>query len=165
VTILTPSQTVGPFYGMGLIWDGSENTVAADHPDAVQIVGTVLDGEGPFDFPAGMLEFWTDDQAARTRTDPQGVYRTRLRRPDSAPPYADGRPQAPHVHVAIFGRGLLKPLITRLYLPEVDVSDDPVMTLVPPHRRHRLIAAPQDDGSYRFDLCVQGEDESVFFAL
>jgi protocatechuate 3,4-dioxygenase alpha subunit len=164
-TILTPSQTVGPFYGMGLIWEGCENAVPAGNEGAVAIAGRVVDGDGPVAFPAGMLELWTAGQLARTRTDEDGRYRARLRRPTAAPPFADGRCQAPHVNVAIFGRGLLKPLHTRLYFPEDDLRDDPVLALVPAERRRHLVAERLPDDSYRFDICLQGADESVFFAF
>jgi len=165
LAIHTPSQTVGPFYGVGLIWDGCENAVPAGSEDAVEIAGTVLDGDGPVEFPAGMIEIWSPGQFARGRTDAAGRYTARVRRPREAPAYADGRPQAPHLNVAVFGRGLLKPLHTRLYFPEDDLAGEAVVELVPEDRRHHLVAVAQPDGVYRFDLCLQGTDESVFFAF
>jgi protocatechuate 3,4-dioxygenase alpha subunit len=162
--ILTPSQTIGPFYGSALIWDDLTRAVAGDDPQAVTLGGTLVDGDGPFAYPSGVIEFWDERQFVRAQTDASGAYRVVIRRPEHAPPLG-GRPQAPHLHVAIFGRGLLKPLLTRMYLPghEVALAADPVFRLVPESRQRTLLAVAEAGGSLRFDLRVQGPDENVFF--
>jgi protocatechuate 3,4-dioxygenase alpha subunit len=165
--IYTPSQTVGPFYSTGLLWEGCTDAVAASDPDAIEIRGTVADGDGPFVYPDGMIEFSAGDQFARAQTDHDGHYRVRVRRPRGAPALDDGQAQAPHLCVAIFGRGLLKPLLTRMYFPEQEAANaaDPVLSLVPSDRRASLIAEPEADGGLRFDVWVQGPYEGVFFSL
>ena len=82
-------------------------------------------------------------------------------------PGADGSPQAPHIDVSVFARGLLKRAITRIYFADETAANagDPVLSRVPDAAtRSTLIAEPTDDG-YRFDICLQGERETVFFEL
>jgi protocatechuate 3,4-dioxygenase alpha subunit len=82
-------------------------------------------------------------------------------------PGADGVPQAPHIDVSIFARGLLKRVVTRIYFADEEEANatDPVLTSVPdPDARATLIADATDDG-YRFDVRLQGERETVFFEL
>jgi protocatechuate 3,4-dioxygenase alpha subunit len=81
-------------------------------------------------------------------------------------PGLDGAPQAPHIDVSVFARGMLHRCVTRIYFgdePEANAAD-PVLTRVPESRRHTLIAEPTDNG-YRFDIHLQGEGETVFFAV
>lgn len=162
----TPSQTLGPLYGFALMFPGSECSVGADEADAVEIHGRVLDGQlEPLAFPDCMLELWEADQFARTRTDVDGRYHAVLRRP-AALPLPDGAVQAPHLNVAVMARGLLKQLMTRLYFPEEEQANasDPALLSVPAARRASLIARP-DGAGYCFDVHLQGEDETVFFAF
>jgi protocatechuate 3,4-dioxygenase alpha subunit len=165
--IYTPSQTVGPFYSTGLLWEGSAEAVEETDPESVEIRGILADGDGPFVYPEGLLEFWSPEQLVRVQTDGEGAFRVRLRRPRAAPPLDDGRSQAPHVNVNVFGRGLLKALFTRMYFPDEALANasDPVLELVPEQRRHSLIATGEPDGTLRFDIRVQGEREGVFFSL
>jgi protocatechuate 3,4-dioxygenase alpha subunit len=81
--------------------------------------------------------------------------------------FGDGRMQAPHMLVLVFARGLLRHLITRVYFEgAAENSSDPVLREVPPDRRGTLIAqrASGTTGSYRWDVVLQGERETVFFA-
>jgi protocatechuate 3,4-dioxygenase, alpha subunit len=74
--------------------------------------------------------------------------------------------QAPHVEMAIFGRGMLKQLFTRIYFADVAANqEDPVLALVPQERRHTLMAHPEPSrpGHWYFDIRLQGEQETVFF--
>jgi protocatechuate 3,4-dioxygenase alpha subunit len=74
--------------------------------------------------------------------------------------------QAPHLEVSVFARGLLNRVVTRIYFAderELNVHD-PVLQSVPEERRDTLLAEPAEDG-YRFDVHLQGEDETVFFAV
>ena len=81
-------------------------------------------------------------------------------------PGTDGRPQAPHIAISILGRGLLKRLATRLYFADGEGNDeDPVLNLVPAARRDTLIAHSEGADRWRFDIVLQGERETVFFAL
>ena len=78
------------------------------------------------------------------------------------PPLLDG---APHFAVSVFARGLLGRLVTRCYFPDEPANaTDPVLAAIAPERRGTLIAASDSDG-LRFDVCLQGERETVFFAL
>ena len=70
--------------------------------------------------------------------------------------------QAPHIDVSVPARGLLNRVVTRIYFP--DNVFDPVRNTVDPFRRHPLIATPTEEG-YRFDIRLQGDDETVFFEL
>jgi protocatechuate 3,4-dioxygenase, alpha subunit len=81
-------------------------------------------------------------------------------------PGPHGRPQAPHINVGIFARGLLKRLFTRIYFAgEAMNASDPILALVPPERRQTLLATPDAarGGLFRFDIRLQGQDETVFF--
>ena len=78
-----------------------------------------------------------------------------------------GNLQAPHIVVAVFARGMTRHLYTRIYFPDHHAANatDPVLALVPASRRETLLAAKRSDGSYEFDIRVQGGDETVFFDL
>jgi protocatechuate 3,4-dioxygenase alpha subunit len=96
--------------------------------------------------------------------------------PDRAVPHAvphaapSGGPTAgsaaPHIAVLVFARGLLKPVATRVYFPgEPANAADPLLVSLAPDRRATLVAIADGDGSYRFDVRLQGEKETVFLAL
>jgi protocatechuate 3,4-dioxygenase alpha subunit len=165
--IYTPSQTVGPFYGTGLLWEGCARASTAGDRDAVEIHGTLADGQGAFVYPEGLIEMSAGDQFVRAQTDGDGRYRVLLRRPRDAPALDDGQGQAPHLNIAVFGRGLLKPLLSRMYFPEEVAANaaDPVLELVAANRRKSLIATAEPGGALRFDIYVQGPNEGVFFSL
>jgi len=156
----TPSQTVGPFFGFALPFPGDRCAVDVDTPGAVPVEGQLLDGEGA-PVPDGLLEVWQGDQFARSGTDPEGVFHFVVLKPGAGP---DG--QAPHLHVIVFARGLLRHLTTRLYFPDEEAANaaDPVLRLVDGERRHTLVAR-DDAGVLRWDVHLQGEDETVFFAV
>ena len=81
-------------------------------------------------------------------------------------PDPDGKPQAPHILLAVFGRGMLRHLYTRIYFGGEAANDaDPVLALVPADRRATLIATREagDTVVYRLDLRLQGDNETVFF--
>ncbi len=149
----TPSQTVGPFYAIGLPWAGGRFAVAEGTPRAVAIRGTVFDGEGE---PVGdvLVETWQllgDRHRGFSRSD-GGLDLLTLK--------------TAYVDVSVFARGMLDRVVTRIYFadePEVNAAD-PVFASVPEERRGTLLAQPADDG-YRFDIRLQGPDETVFFAL
>jgi protocatechuate 3,4-dioxygenase, alpha subunit len=162
----SPSQTSGPLFGFALLFDGSEEAVAPERPEAVRIEGAVIDGDGaPVAWPECFLEFWHGEQWARTRTDEDGMFRVVMRKP-AAQEMPDGTIQAPHVNVALFARGLLKHALTRVYFPDEDAANrnDPVLELVPVLDRPLLVASPEGD-HLRFDIHLQGENETPFFAF
>ena len=85
----------------------------------------------------------------------------------AAKPGPNGKAQAPHIVFCIFSRGMLRQIYTRLYFAdEASNANDPILTLVPADRRGTLVAHKEMRGDmpvYRFDICVQGENETVFF--
>jgi protocatechuate 3,4-dioxygenase alpha subunit len=158
----SPSQTIGPLYGFALMFEGSEHLVEPRSPGAIRLEGTLHDGNGPLAYPDGMLEVWHGDLWARSRTDEHGVFRFVVVKPEAAT-LPTGEPQAPHLNVTVFSRGLLKPAQTRMYFQDEEANArDPVLRLVPAEDRHTLIATTDGDG-LRFDIHLQGERETVFF--
>lgn len=162
--IITPAHTCGPLFGFALLPAGIDHAVPATDPNAIVIEGQVLDFQGQhLNFDA-FLEFWTHDQACRARTI-QGRFRAVLARPAPQPLEGVGT-LAPHIHVAVFARGMTRHLVTRLYLPEDRAAHaaDPVLQQVDPARRPTLIAHSTDQAhTYRFDIRLQGANETVFF--
>jgi protocatechuate 3,4-dioxygenase alpha subunit len=182
----TPSHTVGPFYGYALPFRGGEEIAPLGHPDTITVHGYVLDGEGR-PLPDALVELWGPrpdgtvpqvdgsirrDPATggylgrngveftgwgRIQTDANGHWYARTLRPG-----ARGR-NAPYLSVCVFARGLLVHLFTRSYLPddEAALAADPLLTRVG-DRRDTLIAAAEGPGTYRFDIRLQGEGETVF---
>ncbi|MGW7726828.1 protocatechuate 3,4-dioxygenase subunit alpha [Streptomyces canus] len=183
----TPSHTVGPFYGHALPFPGGGDIAPVGHPDTIVLQGYITDGEGT-PLPDAFVELWSADpdgnvpQAdgsirrdsasggylgrngveftgwGRIQTDANGHWTARTLRPG-----ARGR-SAPYISVCVFARGLLVHLYTRIYLPgdEAALTADPLLARVPAERRDTLIARSQGDGTYRFDIRLQGEGETVF---
>ena len=162
---LTPSQTVGPFFGVGLPYEKGEQVVAPGSAGVIRIEGQVLDGNGD-PVPDALLEIWQPATGfGRARTDSEGAFSFWTTKP-GAIPAPDGRVQAPHLNVTVFARGLLRHLVTRLYFPDEPDANatDPVLNLVEPARRETLIAT-NSGGVLHFDVRLQGEGETVFFAI
>jgi protocatechuate 3,4-dioxygenase, alpha subunit len=162
---LTPSQTVGPFFGVGLPFEKGEQIVTPGSAGAIRIEGQVLDAKGA-PVPDALLEIWQVGAGfGRSRTDPEGAFSFVAVKP-SPTPAPDGRMQAPHLNVTVFARGLLRHLVTRMYFPDESRANgaDPVLNLVEPARRETLIAK-SSGGVLHFDIRLQGERETVFFAI
>jgi len=172
---LTPTQTVGPFFAVGLVWPDGPDAVPADAPGAIWLGGRIFDGAGD-PVADALVETWQADPDGhvtpagfrgfgRCPTDATGHWRIRTRKP-GAVPGPDGRPQAPHVDLSIFARGLLDRVVTRLYFADEEAANaaDPVLAALPPARRRTVIAAGAD-GGYTLDIHLQGPDETVFFAV
>jgi protocatechuate 3,4-dioxygenase, alpha subunit len=162
---LTPSQTVGPFFGVGLPYDRGEQSVAPGTAGAIRLEGQVLDGNGE-PVPDALLEIWQPGSGfGRSRTDAEGAFSFTVIKP-APTPAPDGRMQAPHLNLTIFARGLLRHLITRLYFPDETKANaaDPVLNLVEPARRETLIAR-NSGGVLHLDIKLQGAGETVFFAI
>jgi protocatechuate 3,4-dioxygenase alpha subunit len=151
----TPSQTVGPYFAIGLPWDAGPNAVA---DGGIVIWGHVLDGAGD-PVPDAMIETWQTDPPVtdgfrgftRAGTDDDGRYEIRTLPPEGGTPFID---------VSVFGRGMLHRVVTRMYFEIADVPG-----AVPEARRATLVAQPDGDDRWRFDIRIQGEGETVFFAL
>ena len=172
----TPSQTVGPYFAIGLPWAEGPHAVDPATPGALTISGTIYDGAG-VPIPDHLLETWQADPDGRfahpddprgpvpgwrgfgrSPTDDDGRYRIRTVLPGALPG------QAPHVDVSVFARGLLHRVVTRIYFPEHSQAHatDPVLVSVPEGRHHTLVAVASD-GGYLFDIRLQGAGETVFF--
>ncbi|GAA0353317.1 protocatechuate 3,4-dioxygenase subunit alpha [Actinoallomurus spadix] len=170
----TPSQTVGPFFGYALPYADGPYVVPEWHPDSIRIRGRVLDGAGE-PLPDALVEIWQADADGnvargggalrragkdfsgfgRCGTDAAGNFWFSTIKP--------GGP-APYIAVLVFARGLLKPVATRIYFPgEPGNATDPVLSAVPVDRRDTLVAVQEGERSYRFDVHLRGEQETVFF--
>jgi protocatechuate 3,4-dioxygenase alpha subunit len=183
----TPSQTVGPFFGFALPWPEGPLVVAPDAPGAIRIAGRLLDGGGQ-PVPDGLIETWQADPEgrfasrsfrgfARCPTDRDGRYAIVTLKPGPArlSGGAMQAPQAPHLAVSVFARGLLKRAVTRIYFSDEEAANrvDPVLARISDAAaRATLVAArlqgDDDNGGgagYRFDIRLQGEGETVFFDL
>jgi protocatechuate 3,4-dioxygenase alpha subunit len=154
----TPSQTVGPFFSIGLPWPEGPHAVAAEAPGAVTISGVIFDGEGA-PIPDALVETWSPAAA-----EPPGARGFTRSPTDDDGRYALRTVKAPFLDVSLFCRGLLHRVVTRIYFadePDANAAD-PVLASVPPDRRETLLARKTDDG-YRFDIHLQGDGETVFF--
>jgi protocatechuate 3,4-dioxygenase, alpha subunit len=156
----TPSQTVGPYYAIGLCRRTENEPVPADERDAIRVIGRLLDGdEQPIG--DGMIEVWQASGGlwGRSGTDAQGGFSFLTVKP----PASGG--EAPHLDVYVFARGLLKHQLTRMYFPdEADANaGDPVLSSLPAADRAVLVGE-QEDGAVRFDIRMQGDRQTVFFA-
>jgi len=185
---LTPPQTAGPFFH-GLIHEGLNVLVTpATRGERIRVEGHVSDGNhNPVADAA--VEIWQanarggyrhpGDQRSqlldpafqgfgRAGTDDAGYYWFETIKPGPVS-FAGHREQAPHLNVVVFARGLLNHLCTRMYFQDDAANDaDPVLRLVPEDRRATLVAKRvSSDGRpiYRFDIVLQGEEETVFFDL
>ena len=190
---ITPSQTVGPYFKYGLTPNGAyawndaftNNLLTPDvSGERIRVEGKVYDGDGAV-IPDCMLEIWQADAQGRFSdpqdkralpnstfkgfgrcgTDPNGDYAFETIKPGSVPD-PDGRPQAPQLVLAVFARGMLLHLYTRIYFDdEAGNAGDPVLALVPADRRATLIAKRKAGAgnTYAFDVHLQGNNETVFF--
>jgi protocatechuate 3,4-dioxygenase alpha subunit len=177
----TPSQTVGPYFSIGLPWPDGPNAVADGTPGAITISGVVYDGGGE-PVPDALIETWQADPEGRFADlhghggpsglagfrgfarcgyeDGDGSYTIRTVKPGAV----EG--QAPHIDVSVFARGMLQRCVTRIYFPDDAGANaaDPVLASVPAGRRDTLVAE-RSEGGYRFDIRLQGPGETVFFAV
>jgi protocatechuate 3,4-dioxygenase, alpha subunit len=184
VTVVTPFQTVGPFFDFGLELDGGDVVASeAAHGRRIVIEGSIRDGAGD-PVADAIVEVWQANAAGRYRhpadereapldpacdgsgrvpTTGEGRFTFSTVMPGRvAGP--DGRWQAPHVLVSVLARGILTRLATRIYFDgEPANADDPVLELVPEERRGTLIARLAAENRYVFDIVLQGPGETVFF--
>jgi protocatechuate 3,4-dioxygenase alpha subunit len=184
----TTSQTVGPYFSIGLTRLKKDNLASTEvSGERITISGRMLDGDGA-GVPDAMLEIWQANshgkyahpedkqnknlEAAfqgygRIPTDANGAFRFQTIKPGSvAGP--DDKPQAPHIAVSVFTRGLLRRLVTRIYFPDESANaGDFVLNLVEPARRGTLIARKLagQEGHLEWNVVLQGDKETVFFDI
>ena len=184
----TPSQTIGPYFGLALPFTGGGDIAPPWHPDAITVHGCVYDGAGD-PVKDALLEFWQPaPDGSRTgapgslRRDPvtgQVIGRNHLKFTGfgRVPVDEDGHyllrtlppGGVPYISVCVFARGLLRQLYTRVYLPDrTDPDADPLLSSLPPERRATLLAVPEGERVFRFDIRLQGDgthEETVFLAF
>lgn len=184
---VTPSATVGPYLAIGLTWPDGSWAAAEGTEGGFWIRGRVLDGAGHV-VPDAMVETWQADPEggfpspedprgaaafpgfrgyARSSTvDPPGEFAVFTLKPGRVPD-GEGGLQAPHVDVSLFARGILDRVVTRIYFADEEPAntEDAVLRSLPDDAARRtLIATPSADG-YRLDIHLQGDRETVFFAV
>lgn len=180
----TPSQTVGPYLHIGLIYGETQSDLVQDETigDRILITGTVFDGN---DEPItdAMVEIWQPDAQGifnhpndprcrqadphfrgfgRADTRLGGKFQFRTIKPGSL-----DRSLAPYINVTVFARGMLVHAITRIYFSDDPANaDDPVLNSIAPNRKSTLIAQRENNTlgvTYHFDIHLQGSEETVFF--
>ena len=164
-----PGQTVGPFFHLGLPFEGGNLLVPPGHPEGVRLHGRVFDGEGA-GVPDALVEIWQTDPSGRvpretgsirrdgytftgwgrTQTDDDGHYW-----------FSTLLPGGPFFAVTVFARGLTDRLFTRAYLP--GAGSDALLDALEPARRATLITTREERGLL-FDIHLQGEGETVFLS-
>lgn len=179
----TPSQTVGPYLHIGLIYGQTQNTLTDDHTlgERIRLTGVIYDGHGA-PIPDAMVEIWQADAHGlyahpsdpchadadphffgfgRSETRKGGAYEFHTVKPGGREGYA------PCVNVHLFARGMLIHAHTRIYFADEPANaTDPVLLTVPADLRGTLLAHREEGGDipvYRFDIHLQGEQETVFF--
>jgi protocatechuate 3,4-dioxygenase alpha subunit len=186
---VTPSQTVGPYFAIGLPFDDQHLIVPEGSAGALTISGTVYDGHGDV-VPDHVIEFWQPDATGAFADlheygdqsthqsfrgfgrwcveDGDGVYQMVTVKPGRVPFIGSTQPvmQAPHIDVTVFARGMLNRVVTRIYFADEAEANahDPVLKTVPADRQFTLLAQRSDKG-YSFDIHLQGPHETVFFAI
>ena len=178
----TPSQTVGPFFARDLLWKDGGTVLFPEARDRITLTGCLFDGNGAPIYDA-LVETWQADPTGavpagddgarpygygRVTTDTEGRYAIETVMPGSFTG-PGGETYAPQISVAIFARGLLKALHTRVFLaPLALVADDPLArALGDPERLRTLVATPdeRDPKIYRWDIRLRGPGETVFLLL
>jgi protocatechuate 3,4-dioxygenase alpha subunit len=179
--LLTPSQTVGPFLSLGLTWPNGHLVVPEDTPGAITVTGVLYDGAGAV-VPDGLVETWQADPDGcfdhaddprgatgsgftgfgRCPTDAEGRFRI-----VTVKPGAIGDGQAPHIDVSVLARGLLDRVVSRIYFPDEAAANaaDPLLSGLPAERAATLVARDEGPGVLRWDVHLQGADETVFLAV
>jgi protocatechuate 3,4-dioxygenase alpha subunit len=188
--IPTPSQTVGPFFHLGLA-RAEWGDLTADNPagELIRVEGRVIDGDGA-PVPDALIELWQANAAGRynhpddhqeekpldphfrgfgrVATDAEGRFRVVTVKPGPVPGRGNAL-QAPHINIALFARGLLKHLYTRIYFADeaANASDPLLASIEDDSARRSLLARREGDGSavYRFDIVLQGDNETAFLDI
>ncbi len=177
----TASQTVGPFFHFSLIESGQNNLLQIKTRGVrIWLHGVVYDADGQA-IPDAMLEIWQADANGffnhpadldhakadphfqgfgRCATDANGAYSFQTIKPGA-------RDGVPYINLRLFLRGLLIHVVTRIYFSdELGNENDPVLAALEPDRQNTLIASRleiENSVTYRFDIHMQGDLETVFF--
>lgn len=183
----TPEQTAGPYFHLGCTTSHSVSCMAGREAkgERVRLICRVLDGEG-IPVSDAMIEIWQADSQGkfnhpadpgsecadracrgfgRLATNENGTCVFDTVKPGRVPGNGSTL-QAPHLSISVFARGILKRLATRIYFAGDPANDeDPILALVPSERRPTLMvrADPHNPGNWKFDVCLSGKDETVFF--
>jgi protocatechuate 3,4-dioxygenase alpha subunit len=179
---ITPWQTVGPYFHYALPYESGSQVAGSSRPGAFTLHGYVYDAEGT-PIPDSLVEIWQADESGRfvdepgifeapapdgfrgfgrADTDAEGHYTFTTVKP-AAVPTEDGVDQAPHIAMSVFARGMLRRTVTRVYFDDEASANasDPLLTSVEASRSATLVAVGDERG-YRFDVHLQGADETVF---
>ncbi|MGE5274313.1 MAG: protocatechuate 3,4-dioxygenase subunit alpha [Verrucomicrobiota bacterium] len=158
----TPSQTVGPYYAIGLTRAprAPQNELAdRSDPGSLRLIGQLLDGQGS-PIGDGMVEVWdgVGGRWGRSGTDSEGRFSFVVTKPVPRPG------EAPRFDVLVFARGMLRHELTRIYFPDEAEANaaDPVYAALEDESRATLVAEAED-GALRFDIRMQGDRHTVFF--
>jgi protocatechuate 3,4-dioxygenase, alpha subunit len=178
MTVTTPGQTVGPFFGYALPYPGDSELVPPSRPHALRLHGRVLDGHRD-PVPDALLELWQADGDGRVAQRPGSLHRDGFTFTGwgraatdvngeysftTVVPGAIDQGSAPFFALAVFARGLLNRLFTRIYLPDHPaLGSDPLLGSIPADRRTTLVAKRDPDGLV-FDVVLQGAGETVFLS-
>jgi protocatechuate 3,4-dioxygenase, alpha subunit len=177
-------QTVGPYLHIGLDWLTTRDIAGRGiKGERVSIAGRLIDGNGD-GVGDGLIEVWQANAAGkyahpedkqpkpiekgwrgfgRIPTDAKGAFSFSTIKPGRVPG-PDANAQAPHLVVAVFMRGLLKHLVTRIYFPDEPANiEDPILKLVPAARRATLVARRSGKNALEWNIVLQGKNETVFF--
>jgi protocatechuate 3,4-dioxygenase alpha subunit len=164
----TPGQTVGPFFRYGVEFDAWNELVPPRSPGSIRVHGTVRDGDGA-PIPDALLEIWQADGSGATPREPGSFHRDgstftgwgRTHTTDTGDyEFFTLEPGAPFFAVALFARGLMDVLHTRIYRPG---ATDAFLEGLTPGERATLVSERTPDG-LRLDIRLQGDDETVFLA-
>lgn len=177
----TPGQTIGPFFGYALPYPGDRELVPRGSAGSVRLHGYVYDGEGN-GVEDALLEIRQADTSGavpavsgslrrggapftgwgRSSTDADGHYWFSTVEPGPARPGS-----APFFAVAVFARGLLNRLFTRIYLPAspAGLDGDPLLAFLDAAERCAMMAVREADGTLRFDVHLQGPRETPFLSF
>jgi protocatechuate 3,4-dioxygenase alpha subunit len=179
---ITPWQTVGPYFHYALPYDSGPQVAGSSRAGAFTLHGYVYDAEGT-PIPDSLVEIWQADESGRfvdepgifeapapdgfrgfgrCDTDADGHYAFTTVKPAGVPT-EDGAEQAPHIAMSVFARGMLRRVVTRVYFDDEATANasDPLLSSVEASRSATLVAV-SEDGGYRFDVRLQGADETVF---
>jgi len=186
----TPSQTVGPFYAIGLTRAPmSMLATESSQGERIRVEGQVFDGDGQ-PVPDALVEIWQANSYGRYNhpediqekpldpsfigwgrcgTDKTGGYSFETIKPGPVPGN-DETVQAPHLNVMVFARGMLVHAFTRIYFGGEAANDtDSVLSSIKNTARRRTLIAAREEREgkivYRFDIRLQGANETVFFDM
>jgi protocatechuate 3,4-dioxygenase alpha subunit len=169
----TSSQTIGPYWHLLEEKAWADLTRFGVDGETIRLIGTITDGDGA-PVADACVELWQADPPAaddfvgfgRCACDAEGNFHFTTLKPGPVPGRGN-RQQAPHFAITLFARGLLKGLVTRAYFEGEKLNEtDPLLSSIEDSRRRgTLIAKRIDPATWRLDIRLQGEGETVFLAI